>query len=391
MRQNYLTYILFAIALSPFISCNNEYDYPDVSNARPSYHVDNIPSDVCKKWVGDAKQYGLSFEVAGEKWESVVEELDANGNILYSGVNRGLADKDAKALKVGFICKQRVSTIDDNYYDVCTFWLDKSFKLEISPKVNEVSVNSTDNYTIKEPDASRRIYRYNITSDNSISMLRINTEDSLGYQLSRTKLSIIEKDKNGEVIYNGSPGIHPSGGYISHVGATEIIPITDFYGWPKKTYNNEVKVGTITFQPFTLSPNIDIVLSTSNVYTIELIPEEQRSTPYYVNYDNSISMLMTNTCESLGYERSSTKLSVIEKDKNGEVLTTKTVSRVIDMQTSAVGATEIIPIIDFYGRPKGTSNNEVKVGTITFQPFTLSPNIDIVISTSNEYTLQTYL
>ena len=38
MRQNYLTYILFAIALSPFISCNNEYDYPDVSNARPVPH-----------------------------------------------------------------------------------------------------------------------------------------------------------------------------------------------------------------------------------------------------------------------------------------------------------------------------------------------------------------
>lgn len=268
MKKIYNKLTVLALILS-MCSCAYDYDMPDYSNARPQYKINSISDDVRSVWIRDAVTYGLSFEVAQERWQTIVEELDADGNILYSGNSRGQADKKARELKVGFICQQRVSTIDNNYYDICTFWMEKKYRLEISPFVCDVIVNSSDKYSIIEADETRQPCPYNLTWNSSVTLLMINTAESLGYEVSGTELQVVERDREGNVAYCGSPAKNSTTDYISHTGAYSIDVLIDFYGWPQGKYKDKIKVGTITFPSISLSPNIDIVLTADTEHTIE--------------------------------------------------------------------------------------------------------------------------
>ena len=269
MKWYFFNNIIIVAALLSVCSCNNDYQYPDFSNVTPIYSIKDINSEVRSLWIEEAKQYGLSFDVSREKWVPVVEEMDISGNALYSGISRGRADHNAKELKVGYICKQRVSTVDNNYYDVCTFWLEKRYKLEISPFTCEVIVSTSDKYSIKEPDSSKKICPYNLTWGGSVVQLMINTCETLGYEICWTQLNVVEKDKEGNIIYNGTPNKNSNTKYISHQGAYTIDAIIEFHGWPKSTYSNITKVGEVSFPSIILSPFIDIVLTTDMDYTLQ--------------------------------------------------------------------------------------------------------------------------
>ena len=270
MKQYLFNNIIIVVALLSVCSCNNDYQYPDLSNATPIYSIKDINSEVRSLWIEEAKQYGLSFDVSREKWVPVVEEMDINGNILYSGVSRGRADHNAKELRVGYICQQRVSTVDNNYYDVCTFWLEKRYKLEISPITCDVVVSTSDNYSIKEADSSKKVYPYNLTWDGSVVQLMIKTCETLGYEISGTQLNVVEKDKEGNTIYSGTPKNNSETKYISHLGAYTLDAIIEFYGWPEDNkYRDKAKVGAVSFSLIKLSPFVDIVLTTDMEYSLQ--------------------------------------------------------------------------------------------------------------------------
>lgn len=269
MKKILFQLICFSSLLAGFNSCSNDYDMPDLSNACPMYHVGEIPNDVKSSWKDIAREYGLTFEVASEKWESVVEELDNNDNVIYSGVARGRADHNATKLKVGYVCKCRISTIDNNYYEVCTFWLNNIYELHISPIIVEVNMTSSSSYTVKAASDSQKRYPYDLTWDGSVTSLMINTTEQVGYEISGTEKEVVEKDSNGNVIYQGAPKGNSATGYITHAGTATMDVLILFFGWPKGTYNNKTHVGTITFPNIKMSANAKIVLNADMDYTIE--------------------------------------------------------------------------------------------------------------------------
>ena len=97
----------------------------------------------------------------------------------------------------------------------------------------------------------------------------INTCETLGYEISGTQLNVVEKDKEGNIIYNGTPKNNSETKYISHLGAYTIDAIIEYYGWPKGTYSNKTKVGEVSFPSIILSPFIDIVLTTDMDYSLQ--------------------------------------------------------------------------------------------------------------------------
>ena len=269
MKKYSIIAVSIVITALSFVCCTYDYNMPDFSNAYPIYSINDVSDDMRRIWIEEAKVYGLTFEVAREKWEKKVIEYDASDNVLYSGEARGKADRNAKKLKVGYTCLHRISSTDNNYYEVCTFWIESFYPLSISPFTCYADVSANNSYTIEPAPANSRIYPFNLIWDSSITNLMVATTESLGYEISGTELEVIERDINDNIIYQGSPQKNIGTDYISHKGAYSIEFLLSFYGWPKGSYRNKVKIGAIIFTPLRLTPNMETILTSAMEHTIQ--------------------------------------------------------------------------------------------------------------------------
>ena len=393
MKKNSIIAVSIVITALSFVCCTYDYNMPDFSNAYPIYSINDVSDDMRRIWIEEAKVYGLTFEVAKEKWEKKVIEYDANDNVLYSGEARGKADRNAKKLKVGYTCLHRISSIDNNYYEVCTFWIESFYPLSISPFTCYADVSANNRYTIEPAPANSRICPFNLTWDSSITNLMVATTESLGYEISGTELEVIERDINDNIIYQGSPLKNFGTDYISHKGAYSIEFLLGFYGWPKDSYRNMAKIGVVRFAPIKLEANMSYTLNDGMEYNIEKsLTDSEYIYAYNLTWDSSITNLMATTTESLGYETSGTELEVIERDINDNII--YQVSPQKNSGTDYItnqGAYTIEFHINFHGWPKGSYRNKVKIGAIIFTPLRLTPNMETILTSAMEHTIQTYI
>lgn len=236
-----LKYIIFVLSAMSIHSCSYDYEMPDLSNAAPTYAVSGVSKELRQVLIEDAKEYGLTFEYAAEKWRTIVKEKDDKGNILYEGEPRGLADKNANTLQVSYVCSCRLQTFNRNYYDICQFDFQKEFKLEIGPYTCEAKLTIGDTYTKKIAD--NHPYTYNV--DHS-KLPVIDKAESLGYEIADVIKYITEKDDSGNQIKRFQH--RTIDGYITTVGAKYIDVEVEILGFP-----NKVVVGTYYFTNISLA------------------------------------------------------------------------------------------------------------------------------------------
>lgn len=241
--KNITIIILFLLSLS---SCSYDYEMPNYSNATPLYSIKELPAGIQKEWRRIAISHGLDLNISQEKWETVVTEKNAKGDILYKGSPRIQADNTACSLEVAFRCLGRFKKTDWEYYEICTFKLSTAYDLAISPISCIVEISKDNTYTVEPPPASEQVYRYNITYGSDVTMLIINTTESLGYDVSGAEMIITEKNKDGRVLFRGyRQNVNEMS--VSKKGAQTVEVAIESYGWPKGNHNQRVKVGTLQF------------------------------------------------------------------------------------------------------------------------------------------------
>lgn len=259
-------------------ACTYDYEMPDYSNAAPLYSIKELPTEVKQEWRQIAMEHGLNLDISKEQWGIIVTEKNEKGDILYEGIPRVNADNTARILEVSFQCLGRLGSFDWNYYEICRFKLSTVYKLKVSPIPCVVEITTDNAYTVES--SSEMIYTYNVTYGVDVTLVIIDTIESLGYKISKAKMIITEKDKNENILFQGYKK-NVSGQIISQKGAETIEITIEFYGWPKGTYTNEVKVGTLTFDPLDLKDinNQETVLTINIPYTIVTFIEQEQQVP----------------------------------------------------------------------------------------------------------------
>ena len=369
--------ICIAIIALGLGSCTYDYNMPDYSNLHSSYRISPQSSyDVSQSWVHALEEQGISFSYDRVDNDYVVCELSEKGNTLYQGKARSKTETNTKSLKVG-VCYSYKEGSWPSFYDAhvfCTFWLDKTFEIEVSPNTYEIEITDNEPYSVVLGPKQERKHKYSLEVDDNLYQLIQTTADGIGYVFDPPlNATIVEKDADGNILYNGKP--HED----SMMGSETIEVKIDFYGYPKGTTNYPMPIGAINFPPITLEGNRTIVLSSDMDYELELIPEEKRSIPYYVDtdVDANLTNLITSTIESLGYQADGNRVVLVEKNKDGKILATKTIDNATDLQNSAIGAETLEISIEF------------AAGTIKFSPMKLEVNKRYSLTSEMDSVLET--
>lgn len=325
--------------------------------------------------------------------EMLIKEKDGVGNVIRT-INKkngiSISETSEKGAKSVEICIDFYGWMKDSYNDVKlgTLAFDETLELkEIAGKKTKLTANTPHAFI-------DLLYIYNVEYAVDIRAIMNDAAKTLGYEILDRKINVIEKDKNGNILYQGVAG--GSLGYHTCARGTETVEVyIDFYGWAKGLYEDKVKIGTIIFhEKFSIEEiqNKTLTLDTSDSYTIDLISDSERIHKYNVSYDSSIGKVIHDKVNAIGYEITSIERIITEKDVNGNILVQRQAGT--EPMYSKKGAHSIEVMIDFYGWPKGVYGEKVKIGTLLFEESFILANFQnstLNLTTRNNYTLKTYL
>lgn len=322
---------------------------------------------------------GLSFSHS----DIMVTEKDENNNILYSGdieMFYGLEDYHISAK--GTITVEVQINLDQGilYFNE---------KFELKDFGNQTLILSTDNdYTFVHTEPEN--YMYDIDYSSDIHELMVNMAKSVGYDdLYDFTINVIEKDKDGNILYQGEkPGNHGELG-LSQKGAKFINIYIDFYGYHRELYPFEdaTQLGTIIFsEAFELAEiqNQILTLTTQNPYSVELVPKSDLTYIYSVTYESDILNLMRDMSGSFDLSFYKCEINITEKDGNGNVLY-QGIQQVHQTHATSKGTQSIEIYISVYGK------GNIKVGVIRFnEAFTIDDinNQLLTLTTACSYTIE---
>lgn len=305
---------------------------------------------------------GLTFRHSG----IMVTEKDENGNILYAGdIEKFYGLEDYHISIKGTITVEIQINLNQGI-----LYFNEKFKLKDFG--NQTLILSTDNDYTLITTASEN-YMYDIDYSSDIYALMVRAVQSVGYDLYDFTINVIEKDKDGNILYQGEkPGKHGNLGN-SQKGAKYLNIYIDLYGYHSENYpfEDEIKIATITFnETFELNEinNKILTLTPDNPYTIEFDEIEQSSYIYSISLDSSISAAINEqlinpaNCRFGHYE-----IIVTERDADGNVLY-QGEYEIHTTKQSEEGAKTLEAAIDVYGYDKDTYpfGEEKKIGSIIF-------------------------
>ena len=359
--KRYIKLILSALCILTFNACTYDYEMPDYSNAAPLYSIEGFSNELRQALIKDAEKYGLTFHYAAERWRTIVREKDDKDSILYEGVARGKADKNATNLEVSYICSCMLQAANWNYYDICQFDFQKKFHLEISPFVCEVRMVLGDTYLTKEAPNHPTIYN---VDRGGLTQMLIQKCESLGYSIADAKMYITEKDKDGNAL-RAFQHEAIDGDEISQEGAVEIDVKIEVYGFVNM---NKTLLGTYYFKNMPLEHLITIKLTEDMEH--EFVASDFIASHYIYNVDRSgLTQMLIQKCESLGYSIADAKMYITEKDKDGNALRTFQHEAINGEVTSAKDAVTIDVEVEVYAFI--STYQKKKIGSYVFKSIKL--------------------
>lgn len=358
--KKYSHIIILALSLV-FCSCSYEYEMPDYSNAVTFYGKTEMEKGIENKIREEFSKYGINAIKIDIQEEHAIEK-EANGNILYDGDARGRVNIRSKTLDLSYAVNHEVKCGGGKYQPVIAYY-QRAFKIEVSPFDVMASVS---NEMFQIP------YRvYMVTRQQSFNKMIIDKAQELSYEFADVITYVSERDNERTDLlrykYDSSDGM-----IATQIGAESIVVDIEIYGWPKDEYrvyyDKKQKIGTYIYK-FTLdeiSNIFDITAETQYDFI-----EEQRT---FYNVKNSLPMV--SKANELGFEFSSWKLFVIEKDSDGNVLTRFEHESKDGKIEAQEDAKSIDVEVEIFGWPKEDGrvnyNKKQKIGTFVIKDIMLS-------------------
>ena len=358
--KKYSHIIILALSLV-FCSCSYEYEMPDYSNAVTFYGKTEMEKGIENKIREEFSKYGINAIKIDIQEEHAIEK-EANGNILYDGDARGRVNIRSKTLDLSYAVNHEVKCGGGKYQPVIAYY-QRAFKIEVSPFDVMASVS---NEMFQIP------YRvYMVTRQQSFNKMIIDKAQELSYEFADVITYVSERDNERTDLLRYK--CDSSDGMIAtQIGAESIVVDIEIYGWPKDEYrvyyDKKQKIGTYIYK-FTLdeiSNIFDITAETQYDFI-----EEQRT---FYNVKNSLPMV--SKANELGFEFSSWKLFVIEKDSDGNVLTRFEHESKDGKIEAQEDAKSIDVEVEIFGWPKEDGrvnyNKKQKIGTFVIKDIMLS-------------------
>ena len=353
--------IAILLLLLGLVSCTYDYEMPDYSNIRPTYHIE-MSDDIKTEW----EQIASKYLPDAKKINIEVTERDKNGNILYRGTARKEADYSAYDLEVTAIC---ITSAFTEPYEICRFKLPTKYPLRISPGASVIKIDTNTDYSIELPPISERITAYDISYDSEVESLIKNTIEKIYhtfYTFEKSEIIITENDENGDILYQGNKESS-----VSQKGTKTVNIAIEIYGIPKGGNYPITQMGILKFEdPIDLedltSQKKILTANMKHAFT-DLLPESEWQYAYDIDCDNSIEESIYKQMELMGHDRiRNIEMLIKEKDGAGNVIRTINKKNGISIsETSEKGAKSVEICIDFYGWMKD-SYNDVKLGTLAF-------------------------
>lgn len=380
--------------MATLASCEYEYDMPDVPEMGMSYTVASLPDELKQEMINAVANANTLMDKSDVTFEPIVQEKDANGNILYSGDPRGTVNKSTKTLELGYRC---MAYLSDTYKreaslysraSMATFKFSKQFEVKTSPIKMKIGVSSGDQYTF---DTSIAVALYTLKNDLG-SVINADLEE-IGYYETELTYIIEELNANNKVIntkkINGISGRT----FTTRDSTQSLVVKVQVNGRPKNYYTTATELFTYTFPQTKLNKAKvnDITLSASSKYTRSTPDEDEMSSLYTIT--NNMGSIVKADIEATGYSYSNdVEYTLTEKDKTGKVISTTTKSHISDGTTymSQKGAASIEIAMKAYGY-NPSNYRKALLFTYTFNAVKLSPTkpTDIVLSEALGFTRTT--
>lgn len=367
---------ILAIALMlGAISCSNEYEMPDYSNATTSYNREQLASGIVNTFRDEYAKYDIETVNYVIEEETAIEK-DADGISLYDGEARGRANLWSKSLNLTYTVKLRGRSAQvGRYFDIEGKY-ERTFDIDVSPFRVQANVRS-------ERVSYLPIF-YNVKRTALTNML-IDKVHDYNYEFSDCITFITERDKEGKELARFEHD--PLRGMIAPQEGTETIDVEmELYGRAKAVnadYHEEVKIGTFVLRGIKLADISFTTLELTTDIQYEFIEEPGLITFY--NVKNSLPTI--NKANELGYEFSSWKMYITEKDSNGNVLKRFEHESIKGMIAAQEGAKTIDVEVEVYGWLKENGrtnyNKKEKVGTFVVKDIKLSEIINSTLELSD--------
>lgn len=379
MKKIVLTILWTCIA--GLCSCTYDYDMPDTSN-----------TEIPPSFAGKSYEYNVRYD--DEMGLYIINTINDYGYI-FSEANIVITEKDENGKTLRQISKSNTNYVDGQLMESAkraetievsielvgwTEYYQKKLQIGYIHFTEIFSLDKIAGQTlilgINTPHTMNiniEFYQYDIDYSSDFYALMIKTVQSVGYDLYDFTINVIEKDKDGNILYQGEkPGKHGNLGN-SQKGAKYLNIYIDLYGYHSENYpfEDEIKIATITFnETFELNEinNKILTLTPDNPYTIEFDEIEQSSYIYSISLDSSISAAINEqlinpaNCRFGHYE-----IIVTERDADGNVLY-QGEYEIHTTKQSEEGAKTLEAAIDVYGYDKDTYpfGEEKKIGSIIF-------------------------
>lgn len=353
-----ITMLLLLLGLA---SCTYDYEMPDYSNIRPTYHIE-MSDDIETEWEQIASKY-----LPGTKKINIeVIERDKNGNILYKGAARKEADYNAYDLEVTGIY---ITSAFTDSYEICRFKLPTKYPLRVSPNISIINIDTNTDYCFELPPISDRITVYDISYDSEVESLIKNTIEKMYhtfYTFEKSEIIVTENDENGNILYQGNKESS-----VSQKGTKTVNIAIKIYGIPKGGSYPVTQMGILKFED---SIDLEDLTSQKKILTAnmkhaftDLLPESEWQYAYNIDCDYTIEGLIDKEMDFMGYDGiSNIEMLIKEKDEAGNVIRTTNKKNSISIsKTSEKGAKSVEVCIDLYGWLKD-SYDAVKLGTLAF-------------------------
>lgn len=359
-----------------------EYQMPDLSKTTAVYQIDTVPQSLIEHTKKYVEEHGFvelfSFGSKGYYcWESSVMEIGEDGDTIYTAGDipfKRIANQNIKKIKVGYKCFGHFSA-KLQYYPLFSFWFDKDFELShATPFTQHISITPEDEYAIKY-----HCLPYIIRGSGHA----LNITHDLGCDFLTYETTIVEKDNNGNILYQGEPkNAHEYS--MSEDGAKQLEVSIDFYGRPTGS-TTILHLGILKYEiPLKESDANDISLINYQ-YTLTLDDNKW----YIINLGGPSSI---NIVKDMGYNFSKSGITkIIEKDADGNIQMEKEIEPGYYRSEWAFAKKETRTVdvyIDCYGWIDIAYNNN-KVATIKFENIPLNNGANDIDLNNCQYTIET--
>ena len=351
-------------------SCKYDYNELDMSKVRLRYQVS--ANKETKKTIAQDIEKTIGYTALVDEtsdWSYGVEEYDIDGKLLYKGSATNMTQEGTRTMNL-YDSLKTILPVKSVYIP----WMvlkRSSGVLDVSPKIYDLSLNNSKEYTIELAPDSLWIYKYFLKCTHSGIIKKCH---DLGYEIAGTEYYNEELDKKGNIIIR-----RKQEEAISVEKAVDVISSIDIYGWRVENgytdYNNETHVMSIKFSPLKIK-NIAgkrITLTENDQHTIDVYVK--RENRYWLEFSCAEISSKLTEC---GYELSDAQYYISEFDGNGNLIRTREKPKSSSSDKwlfAAENAATVQAYIDVYGWKYRTDGsiiyNEVKVFTVYFNKLSL--------------------